>query len=104
MGVHIAGSPSDVIRTTVTVGTTAVQALHANKARAGYRCIADDANVDNIVHGHNSLVTTSDEDVLAPGDILEDVGNWDTIYRGEVWFISGTAAQSVVIEEIVKVA
>lgn len=102
--VKIAGSTNLLRTTTVTVGTTTVQVLLRNKERAGYRVIADSDNTDNIYHGSDSNVTTANSpDVIAPGGRLEDVGLWNTIYRGEVWLISGTAAQTVTVEEIIAV-
>lgn len=101
--IKIEGSPNYLHKKTVTVGTTAVQALHKNKKRAGYRIISLSSNVDSIYHGHNSRVTSTSVDQILPGGKLIDEGVWETIYRGEVWLISGTASQSVEVEEIVKV-
>lgn len=94
------GSRAILFRKTLTVGTSAVQALKANKERAGYRVIGAQSNSDNVYHDHDANVSTSSEDVIVPGGRLEDEGEWETIYRGEVWLISGTAGQSVTIEEI----
>jgi len=103
MAVKIAGSPNIVITTTHTIGTASSKVLDRNKKRAGYRIKSPATNTDSIYHGHNSRVAATSLDVILPGGELADQGDWLTIYRGEVWLISGTAAQTVTVEEIVKV-
>jgi len=98
----IAGSDNILIKTTVTVGTAAGQALASNKNRVAYRVISDRANTDNLYHGINSLINTEEEDEILPGGRLIDDGDPITVYKGEVWLISGTAAQEAHIEEVVR--
>lgn len=103
VAVKIAGSPNFLRTETFTIGTTATQVLLENKNRAGYRIIASDGNTGIIYHDKDGNVTTSSLDQILAGGRLEDMGEWDTIYRGEVWLISGSASQSATVEEIVKV-
>jgi len=102
MAVRIGGSSNYKTTATVAVGITAVRASEANKNRAGYRIIAPVTNVDSIYRGDDNRVATTDPDQILPGGRLIDEGEWNTIYRGEVWLISGTAAQSSIVEEIVR--
>lgn len=87
---------------THTIGTTATKVLDRNKRRILYRVKAALTNTDNIYHGPNNRVSTSSLDIIPPGGVLDDSGEWETIYRSEVWLISGTADQSVEVEEMVK--
>lgn len=98
----VAGSNNILKRKSVTVGTSAVQALLGNSKRVSYRIYSKGTNTDNIYHGHDNKVDSDSEDVILPGGILKDEGEWQTIYRGEVWLISGTASQTVTVEEIIK--
>lgn len=89
-------------RREVTIGVTAVQVLKNQQLRAEYRIISAPANTDYIYHANNSLVTTSSLDRIPPGGSLVDEGPFGSIHKGEVWLISGTAAQTIEVWEKVR--
>lgn len=100
MGYQEARSDNVTSRVPHTVGTTAVKLLPALHTRAGWRVIAAQANLDFIYVGFDNNVSTTSPWKIAAGGILNDEGEWLTIYRGELWAISETAAQSVTVHDI----
>jgi len=90
---------------TVALGTqinaAVVQVLHSNKMRAGYRIIAAPGNAGRIYHGRNANVNNTSHEFIDAEGIIEDSGNWESIYRGEVWLIASIANQECTVIEII---
>lgn len=100
---RVEGADNILVVSTHTVGITAGKVLDKNKKRIGYRVISDKDNTDIIYHGYNNAVSTSSRDRISPDAILKDEGDMKTVYKGEIWLVSGSAAQTVEVQEITMV-
>lgn len=97
------GANNVLTQSTATVGTSAVEVLKGNKARVAYRIYTDSLNKDYLYLGYDDSVTTSNTYVRIGRDQkFEDSGR-DVCYKGPVYLISGIAAQSCIVEEILLI-
>jgi len=102
MGYQVVGANTELRRTPLTVvGVTAVRVLERNRARVAFRVYAAAFNWDNVFMGYDTGLTVLNSlDVCGPGEMLEDSGYY-TCYKGDVYLISGTATQYVIVEEVI---